>query len=118
MDLTTFIPIVAQAATDAAPGPAPGLFGGMGQFFPIIIVIGIFYFMLIRPQQRKEKERLKMIAELRAGQRVMFAGGLVGTVVESREGTFLIEVAPGVKFEAARGAVSRVLAEGENAKDA
>ena len=113
--------IIAQADAPAGGGEAAaqgaaGLFGGMGSFLPIILMIGIFYFLMIRPQQRKEKERQKMISELRAGQRVMFAGGLAGTVVEAREHTFMIEVSPGVKIEVARGAVSRVLAEGETAK--
>ena len=81
----------------------------------MLLVFGIFYFLMIRPQQRKEKERQKMIAELRVGQRVIFAGGLVGTLAESRPYTFLIEIANGVRIEVARGAVSRVLKEGEAA---
>jgi len=81
----------------------------------MVLIFGIFYFMMIRPQQRKEKDRQKMIAELRAGQRVIFAGGLVGTIAESRPYTFLIEIANGVRIEVARGAVSRVLKDGEAA---
>ena len=123
MNFLTPFNIIADA-TAAAPNPGGGgaagaggfLGGGLGSFLPIVLMIGIFYFLMIRPQQRKEKERQKMISELRAGQRVMFAGGLAGTVVEAREHTFMIEVAPGVKIEVARGAVSRVLAEGETAK--
>ena len=56
---------------------------------------------------------MSMIAELRAGQRVIFAGGLIGTITEARETTFMIEVSPKVTIEVARGAVSRVLKEGE-----
>jgi len=96
----------------AAPQGAAGM-GGM--LIPMVLVFGIFYFMMIRPQQRKEKERLRMIAELRAGQKIMFAGGLIGTVVEARESTFLVEVAPKVSVEVARGSVSRILKEGEAA---
>ena len=97
-----------------AQQPAGG--GGMmGMLIPMLLIFGLFYFMMIRPQQRKEKERQKMIAELRAGQRVLFAGGLLGTVVEARPYTFLIEIATGVRIEVARGAVSRVLKDGENA---
>ena len=97
---------MAQAAQQGAAG-----MGGM--LIPMVLVFGIFYFMMIRPQQRKEKERLRMIAELRAGQRVIFAGGLIGTITEVRETTFMIEVSPKVTIEVARGAVSRVLKEGE-----
>jgi len=81
----------------------------------MLLVFGIFYFLMIRPQQRKEKERQKLIAELRAGQRVLFAGGLVGTIAESRPYTFMIEIANGVRIEVARGAVSRALKDGEAA---
>ena len=83
------------------------------QFAPFLLIIGIFYFMMIRPQQRKERERKKMIEELVSGQRVMFGGGILGTIKEAREHTFLIEVADGVVIEVARGAVARVLKEGE-----
>ena len=95
----------------AATGNAGGGLGGM--LIPMVLVFGIFYFMMIRPQQRKEKERLRMIAELRAGQRVMFASGFIGVIIEARDSTFLVEIAPKVPVEIARGAVSRVLKEGE-----
>ncbi|HOE60685.1 MAG TPA: preprotein translocase subunit YajC [Kiritimatiellia bacterium] len=88
--------------------------GGVGgMLIPMVLVFGLFYFMMIRPQQRKEKERLRMIAELRAGERVMFAGGLIGTISEARETTFVVEIAPKVMVEVARGAVTRVLKEGD-----
>lgn len=80
---------------------------------PMVLVFGIFYFMMIRPQQRREKDRQRTISELRTGQRVLFAGGLVGTITEARERTFLVEIAPKVVIEIARGAVNRVLQEGE-----
>jgi preprotein translocase subunit YajC len=100
--------ILAQAA------PAGGGGGGLlGMLVPMLLIFALFYFMMIRPQQRKEKERQKMIAELRAGQRVIFAGGLIGTIYEARPQTFLIEVASGTRIEVARGAVSRTLKEGE-----
>lgn len=100
--------MMAQAAQQGAAG-----FGSM--LIPMVLVFGLFYFMMIRPQQRKEKERLRMIAEIRAGQKVLFAGGLIGTIVEARQASFLVEVAPKVNIEVARGAVSRVLKEGEAA---
>lgn len=97
---------LAQAAQQGAAG-----LGGM--LIPMVLVFGIFYFMMIRPQQRKEKERLRMITELRAGQKIVFAGGLIGTVAEARENTFLVEIAPKVSVEVARGAVSKVFKEGD-----
>ena len=55
------------------------------------LMFGLFYFMLIRPQQRKEKERRKMIEQLRAGAKVIFAGGILGMIVEAKEKTFVVE---------------------------
>ena len=71
----------------------------------ILIIFAIFYFMMIKPQQRKEKERRKTIETLRAGQRVIFAGGLIGTIVEAKEATFKIEIAGDVVIEVARSSV-------------
>lgn len=83
---------------------------------PMILIFGIFYFMMIRPQQRKEKERQRQISELRAGQRVAFAGGFIGKVTECKEHTFMIEIANGVIVEVVRGAITKTLSEDEVAK--
>ncbi len=100
--------LFAQAAQEAAkPAAQPGG-GGMGMLVPMLLIFAIFYFMMIRPQQRKEKERRKMIDELRAGARVVFAGGFIGTIREVKEKTFMIEIANGVSVEVARAAVSGV----------
>ena len=96
--------LFAQAAQEAAK-PAAAQGGGMGMLVPMLLIFAIFYFMMIRPQQRKEKERRKMIEELRAGARVVFAGGLIGTIREAKEKTFLIEIASGVSVEVARSSV-------------
>ena len=91
--------------------------GSIGtMLIPMALVFGVFYFMMIRPQQRKEKERLRMIAELRAGQKVIFAGGLTGTISEAKESTFMVEIAPNVVIEIARGAVSQVVQTDEEIK--
>lgn len=87
-------------------------FGG-DMFIPLVLFFAIFYFMLIRPQQRKEKERRNTIETLRAGQRVLFSGGLIGTIKEVSEHTFMVEIAKGVIIEIARGSVSKLLEEGE-----
>ncbi|MCK5528950.1 MAG: preprotein translocase subunit YajC [Kiritimatiellae bacterium] len=109
---------VAQACPAPASG-GEGLLGGLGggMMIPMLIIFGIFYFMLIRPQQRKEKERKKMITELKTGARVMFGGGMLGVIANVKEHTFMIKIADGVKVEVSRGAVSRVLEKGEKATD-
>ena len=104
-----FHPILAQAAAaaPAAPGGSP-----YGMLITMALIFAIFYFMMVRPQQRKEKERRKTIETLRAGQRVIFAGGLIGTIAEVKQYTFIIETVSG-KIEIARGAVSRLLKDDE-----
>lgn len=78
-------------------------------FLPMIIIFAIFYFMLIRPQQRKEKERIKMIEEIKSGDKVMFSGGILGVVANVKDGTFTVKVADNVKLEVARGAVMKII---------
>ena len=92
---------------DAAAAQPAG--GGMGMMIPMLLILAIFYFMMIRPQQRKEKERRKMIEELRAGAKIVFAGGLMGTIQEATEKTFRVEIAPGTTIEIARSCVSGVV---------
>ena len=103
----------APAAPAATPQPAGG---GMGMMVPMLLILAIFYFMMIRPQQRKEKERRKMIEELRAGAKIVFAGGLMGTIQEATEKTFKVELCPGVTVEIARSCVSGVVPEEEQKK--
>lgn len=101
--------MLCNAAAPAAAQPA----GGMSMMIPMLLILAIFYFMMIRPQQRKEKERRKMIEELRAGAKIVFAGGLMGTIQEATEKTFKVEIAPGTVIEIARSCVSGVVTEEE-----
>ena len=105
--------ILAAAAAD--PGANPGLGGFSQMFVPMIILFAIFYFMLIRPQQRKEKERRGMIDNLKSGEKVVFSGGIMGTVTNVKEHTFVIKIADNVKIEVVRSAVNRVFEKGEKA---
>ena len=95
-------------AGEAATQPQPAG-GGMGMLVPMLLILAIFYFMMIRPQQRKEKERRKMIDELRAGAKIVFAGGLMGTIQEATEKTFKVEIAPNTVIEIARSSVTSVI---------
>lgn len=100
------------APADAGAAAQPQQQGG-GFMMPVmmLLLIALFYVMMIRPQQRKEKERQKMINELRAGKKVVFAGGLMGKIVEAKEKTFKIEIAGDVVIEVARAAVQTVVEE-------
>ena len=99
----------------AAPAATQSAGGGMSMMIPMLLILAIFYFMMIRPQQRKEKERRKMIEELRAGAKVVFAGGLMGTIQEATEKTFKVEIAPGTVIEIARSCASGVVTDEKKA---
>ena len=114
--------LVAQAAAPEGGGGLGGLFGGGGGglfgggggiFIPMVLLFGVFYFMIIRPQQRKEKERKALIENLKTGERVMFSGGILGTIANVKEHTFIIKIADNVKIEVARAAVTKILEKGE-----
>ncbi len=114
-ETTTEVTTVEVQPTDGA-APAPQQQGNLfGSFLPLILILGIFYFMMIRPQQRKEKERRKMIDELRAGAKVVFAGGIIGTIVEATEKSFIVETVNG-RMEVLRSAVQAVAGTEEPAK--
>lgn len=110
--MDTILTIFAETAQQATSQQGGGLSGVMS-YLPIILIFAIFYFVLIRPQQRKEKERKQQINELRAGAKVLFAGGLIGTITEVKEATFMVEIAQNTVIEIARGAVIRTIKEGE-----
>ena len=79
-------------------------------FMMPLLLIAIFYFMFIRPQQRTEKERRKMLDELRAGAKIIFAGGIIGTIVEATEKSFIVETTDG-RMEVLRACVQGVFEE-------
>ncbi|MBR1608210.1 MAG: preprotein translocase subunit YajC [Kiritimatiellae bacterium] len=108
------IPLLLAEAPSAAPAPV----GGLGSFLPLVIIFAIFYFMMIRPQQRREKERKAQVAALRAGAKVLFCGGMIGTVEEVRATSFLIRVASGATVEVVRSAVEMPLPDAPAAEGA
>ncbi len=83
--------------------------GGMLMMGYMVIIFALFYFMMIRPQMKREKERKKLIEAIKAGDRVMFCGGMLGIVATVKDQTFVVKVAENVKLEVARAAVIRVL---------
>jgi len=86
-----------------------------GGFMQTIILFGlifvIFYFMIIRPQQKRQKERQKMLDALEKGDKVITSGGIYGTVVGIEEKTVLVQIADNVKVKIDRGSVGSVLRE-------
>jgi preprotein translocase subunit YajC len=98
---------IAYAASEGAPA-GQGL-GGLGNYSFIILMVatlGIFYFLLIRPQKKKEKERIDMISSLQKGDKVMTAGGMYGVIDGFKEGDIVIvKIAGNTKVEFSKTAI-------------
>lgn len=96
-------PAYAQGA--AAPGA-----GGLEAFLPLILIFVVFYFLLIRPQQKKAKQHREMLSALRRGDRVVTGGGIIGQVTKLvDEAEVEVEIAKDVKVRVLRGTIQDVL---------
>jgi len=90
--------------------------GGQGSnpflgFLPLIAIIFIMYFLLIRPQAKKQKEHKAMLGALQKGDRIVTSGGIVGTIVgiKENEGLLIVKIADNVKIELSRNSVAQVI---------
>lgn len=93
-----------------AQGAGGGGLGGMEQLLPLVLIFVVFYFLLIRPQQKKAKVHREMLGNLRRGDRIVTNGGLVGTITRvPNETELIVEVADGVKVRVLRGMIAESL---------
>lgn len=87
--------------------------GGGGSLISTLIMFGaifaIFYFMIIRPQQKRAKEREKLLSNIEKGDKIITSGGVHATIVGIEEKTVLIEIAPNVKIKIERSAIGSVI---------
>lgn len=89
--------------------PEGGAFGGILGFLPIILLIALMYFLLIRPSNKRRREQLELQARLAPGDEIRTVGGLYGTIVATDTDTVTIQAAPGVELRYARAAIDRVI---------
>ncbi|MFO7477514.1 MAG: preprotein translocase subunit YajC [Methyloceanibacter sp.] len=82
---------------------------------PTMLIIGIMYFLMIRPQQRRLKEHREMVASIRRGDTVVTSGGIIGKVTKVDDQELQVEIADGVRIKVVRGTVSEVRGKGEPA---
>ena len=82
--------------------------GGFSAFIPLILMFVIFYFLLIRPQQKKTKEHREMITRLKKGDRIVTTGGLHGRITAVGETTMTVEIAEKVRVKISRGNVAQL----------
>jgi preprotein translocase subunit YajC len=91
-----------------------GGLGALGGLLPMLLIIGVFYLLLIRPQQKRQKQLQQTISELKAGDRVVTTGGIIGTITTVRDTSFLIRSADKSILEIARSAIAGI--DGEEKK--
>jgi preprotein translocase subunit YajC len=102
--------VYAQAAAPAAPSGAEQM---LHMVTILAITVGIFYFMIIRPQQKRQKETERMLASVRKGDRVLTTGGLYGTVVGTKDDIVVLKVSDEVKMEFTKSSIVQVKERGE-----
>lgn len=104
--LSQFLLFMAPTGQDGGAG----IVGNVVLFGSIIL---IFYFMIIRPQQKRAKERQQMVDSMKKGDKVVTAGGIHGTIVGIEDKTLLIQIADNVKVKVDRSSIGNILKEGE-----
>lgn len=105
-------PAYAQGAGGA------GGFGGFESLIPLVLIFVVFYFLLIRPQQKRQKAHREMLAALRRGDRVVTSGGIIGQITRVIDDRYLtLEIAQDVKVRVVRTMISDVLAKSEPSDD-
>jgi preprotein translocase subunit YajC len=85
-----------------------GSASGLVQLLPIFLIVGVFYFLLIRPQQKRQRQLQETIATLKIGDRVVTTGGIIGVITTVRDTSFIIRSADKSILEIARTAVAGV----------
>jgi preprotein translocase subunit YajC len=98
-------------AMGGAPGGATGPAGGMAAFqqvIPLVFMFAIFYFLLIRPQQKKAKEHKALLEAIKKGDNVITAGGVHGKVTSVDEGIVTLEIATGVNIKIVKSYIAAI----------
>ena len=86
-------------------------------FLPLVLIIGIFYFLILRPQNKKQKETQKMLSALKKGDRIVTIGGIHGVITNVKETTVIVRVDENTKLEFSRSAISGVEASAKEEKE-
>ncbi|MDR1863685.1 MAG: preprotein translocase subunit YajC [Treponema sp.] len=91
--------------------------GALVSFLPLIAIFAIFYFLIIRPQNKKQKETQKMLSALKKGDKIITLGGIHGVIQSVKETTVIVRVDENTKLEFSRSAVSGVESQGKEEKE-
>lgn len=101
----TLATILLQAPAAAAPAGDGGIMGQMGMLLPMILIFVVFYFFMIRPQNKKQKEIQKARLALKNGDRVVTTGGIYGKIREVKDDSFIVEISENVRVRVEKTAV-------------
>lgn len=104
-----FITLLAQAAS---PTASPG--AGIVSFLPIIFIGIVMYYVMIRPQMRKQKEQTALVSALKTGDRVVTSSGIHGLISNVKDRTVIVKIAENVKIEMEKSAVANVVKTAES----
>jgi preprotein translocase subunit YajC len=90
---------------------------GLVSFLPFVLIIGVFYLLLIRPNQKRQQQWQKMLSELKPGDRITTTGGMRGTIISIKEDAVQLRIPPdGIKLEVIKSAIASVTTNQEEAK--
>ena len=106
---------MSEAFAQAAPAAASATdspFGSLGSMLPLVLMFVVLYFVMIRPQMKRQKEAKAMIDALAKGDEVVTTGGMLGKISNIGESYLTVEIATGVEIQVQRGAVVQVLPKG------
>jgi len=104
-------PLVSDAYAQAAGAGGFGG-GGMGQIIILVVFVGVFYFLLIRPQQKRMKDQQAMLARLASGDEVVTTGGILGRIIEVNDTFVTLEIADSVRIKVQKTQITQLMPKG------
>ena len=124
--LILVVPLLAACQPGGAPGTGTGAAGGQGggsyilmSILPLVLIFVVFYFLLIRPQQKKQKALKEMLSGVKRGDDIVTTSGMIGRVIKiDRDNNLLVEVAPNVRIKFMRSAVAEIVRRPEPSRSA
>jgi len=115
--MDSFLSSIGPMVRLMGPAPQGDAAGGFMTFLPLVAIIAIFYFLILRPQKKRQQETQKMLSALRKGDRVVTIGGIHGIIQSVRESTVIVRVDENVKLEFNRSAISGVVSNSHSRDD-
>lgn len=105
---------ISDALAQTGSGPTGG---GLISLLPLVLIFVVFYFLLIRPQQKRQKQHREMVASLSTGDEVVTNGGTLGRVIDVGDTFITLEIAPNINIKVQRNAVAQMMPKGTAKSD-